>query len=112
MKHLARQPVPGAPAAPAGSLAAALASVPDPRRPYGWRPEYPPLPLVALLQLSVAALVCGARSLYAVAQWGRERREDDPALLRGLGFPAGRSPCGATLHRVFKGLDVAAFERV
>src|SRR2546428_713801 len=112
MKHLARKPVPGAPAAPAGSLAAALATVPDPRRPYGWRPEYPPLPLVALLQLSVAALLCGARSLYAIARWGRGRREGDPELLAALGLPAGRSPCVATLQRVFKALDVAAFERV
>ena len=29
-----------------------------------------------------------------------------------LGLPAGRSPSVATLHRVFKALDVAAFERV
>jgi hypothetical protein len=91
-------------------LAAALARVPDPRRPYGWRPECAPIPLVGLLQLSVAALLCGARSLYAIAQWGRERREDAPGLLVALGLPAGRSPCVATLHRVFKALDVAAFE--
>ena len=109
---MTRKDVPVGPWAPPGSFAAALATVPDPRHPYGWRPEYPPLPLVALLQLTVAAILCGARSLYAVAQWGRERREDDPGLLLGLGFPVGRSPCGATLHRVFKGLDVAAFERV
>jgi len=55
--------------------------------------------------------VSGCRSLYAVAQWGRERVEDDPAFLVGLGLPAGRSPSVATLHRVFKRLDVAAFER-
>lgn len=106
-----RKPLPVAPPAPAGSLAAALAVVPDPRRPYGWRPVYPPIPLVALLQVAVAAMLCGARSLYAVAQWGRERLEDDPELLLALGLPAGRSPCVATLHRVFKALDVAAFER-
>jgi hypothetical protein len=106
-----RKPLPEAPPAPAGSLAAALAAVPDPRRPYGWRPEYPPLPLVALLQLAVAAMLCGARSLYAVAQWGHERLEDDPALLEQLGLPPGRSPCVATLHRVCKALDVAAFEQ-
>jgi hypothetical protein len=46
-----------------------------------------------------------------MAQWGRERVEDDPALLTALGLPAGRSPSVATLHRVFKALDVAAFER-
>ena len=68
-------------------------------------------PLVALLQLAVAATLCGARSLYAIAQWGRERLEDAPGLLESLGLPPGRSPSVATLHRVFKALDVAAFER-
>lgn len=104
------KPLPQAAEAAPGSLAAALAGVPDPRKPYGWRPEYPPIPLVALLQLTVAAMLCGARSLNAVAQWGRERRADDPALLGALGLAPGRSPCVATLHRVFKALDVAAFE--
>ena len=106
-----RKPLPAAPPAPPGSLAAAPATVPDPRRPYGWRPDCPPLPLVGLLQLAVAAMLGGARSLYAVAQWGRERREEDPAALAPLGLPPGRSPCVATLHRVFKALDVAAFEQ-
>ena len=68
------------------------------------------LPLVALLQLTAVALLCGARSQLAVAQWGRERLDDDPGLLEGLGLPPGRSPCVATLHRVYKRLDVAAFE--
>lgn len=85
--------------------------MPDPRHPYGWRLDADPLPLVGLLQLTVAALLCGARSLYAVAQWGRERLADEPELLMALGLPPGRSPCVATLHRVFKALDVAACER-
>ena len=58
----------------------------------------------------MAALLCGARSLYAIAQWGREQLEDDPDLLESLGLAPGRSPCVATLHRVFKSLDVKAFE--
>jgi hypothetical protein len=111
MKGSERKPIPTGGPAPPGSLAEALAAVPDPRRPYGWRPECPPLPLVGLLQFTVAALLCGSRSLYAMARWGRERVEDDPALLVGLGLPPGRSPCVATLHRVLKALDVAAFER-
>jgi len=106
------KPFPEAPVAAPGSLAAALAAIPDPRRPTGWRPDHPPLPLATLLQLCVAAILCGARSLYAIAQWGREQEEDDPALLAALGVPArGHGPCVATLHRVFKALDVAAFER-
>jgi len=111
MKGLERQAIPLAGPLRPGSLAEALAGVPDPRRPYGWRPEYPPIPLVGLLQLAVAAILCGARSLNAIAQWGRERAEDDSAFLVALGLPPGRSPCVATLHRVFKALDVDAFER-
>lgn len=105
------KPLPTAPPGPPGSLAAALVAVPDPRHPYGWRPDRTPLPLVGLLQVAVAAMLCGARSLYAVAQWARERVEEDPAALGALGLPPGRSPSVATLHRVFKGLDAGAFER-
>lgn len=105
------KPIPGAPLAAPGSLAAALAAVPDPRHPLGWRPDRSPLPLVGLVQTAVAAMLGGARSLYAVAQWSRERVADDPDALVLLGLPPGRSPSVATLHRVFKVLDVAAFAR-
>jgi hypothetical protein len=94
-----------------GTLAAALAGVPDPRRPYGWRRGCAPVPLVALLQATVVAVLCGARSQSAVAQWVRERLADEPALLAALGFPPGRGTCVATLHRVYRALDAAAFER-
>lgn len=107
---LKRKEVPVGPAASAGSLAAALAVVPEPRRPYGWSPGRSPLPLVGILQVAIVATVCGARSLYAMAQWARERVEDRPEALMALGLPAGRSPSVATLHRVFKALDVTAFE--
>jgi hypothetical protein len=94
----------------AAALAAALAAVPDPRRPRGWRPEYEPVPLVALLQATVAAVLCGARGQAPVAQWIGERLDDEPELLEALGFPAGRGACVATLHRVYRALDVDAFE--
>ena len=105
-------PFPTTPPARAGSLAAALAVIPEQRHPRGWRPQYAPIPLVALLQVMVAATLCGARSLYAIAQWAQERRQDDPHFLEDLGLPPGRSPSVATLHRVFKRLEVATFERV
>jgi len=105
------KPLPAAPPAVPGTLAEALAAVPDPRRPNGWRPDRAPLPLVGILQVAVAAMLCGARSLYAIAQWGRERVADDPATLAPLGVPPGRSPSVATLHRVFAALDVTAFEQ-
>jgi hypothetical protein len=96
--------------APAGSLAEALAAVPDRRQPFGWRRGRAPLPLVAFLPVSVAAMLCGAQRLAAIAPWSRERLEDAPDLLLALGLPAGRTPRVATLHRRFKTLDVVAFE--
>src|SRR3954452_6482516 len=107
---LKRKPVPPGPPAEARSLAEALAGLPEARRPYGWSPGRSPLPLAGMLQVAVAAMLCGARSLYAVAQWAHERVEEDAGALVPLGLPAGRSPSVATLHRVFKRLDVAAFE--
>lgn len=109
---LRRKAVPVGPAGASGSLAAMLEGIPEPRKPYGWSPGRTPLPLVGMLQVAVAAMLCGARSLYAIAQWGRERIEEDAEALVPLGLPAGRSPSVATLHRVFKALEVEAFERV
>ena len=88
------------------SLAEALGALKDPRRKQRREHE-----LVPLLLRVVAALLCGAKSLYAAAQWGRERREDDPELLVSLGLERGKSPSYPTVHRVFKGLDAEAFER-
>lgn len=84
MPNMARKPVPAAPDAPPGSLAAVLATVPDPRRTYGWRPAHAPIPLVALLEVPVAATLCAARRLYTIAQWAEDRRHDAPALLEAL----------------------------
>jgi predicted transposase YbfD/YdcC len=84
-----------------------LAQIPDPRRPH-----LRVYSLVALLQFAVAALLCGSRSLSAMAQWGHERLADAPALLEQLGLTPGRTPSVATLHRLFKRLDVAVFEQL
>ena len=85
-------------------LREALDGVPDHRSSQGRRH-----PLGAVLSLAVCAMLCGARSLYAIAQWGRDHRA---AAGQAPGFPLGKTPCVATLHRVFKDLDVAAFEEV
>lgn len=86
------------------SLLRALAGVRDPRSRHGRRH-----PLPAVLTLATVAMLCGARSLYAIAQWGREQPAE---VVQALGFPHGRTPGVATLHRVFKALDVDAFEQV
>jgi hypothetical protein len=85
-------------------LVDALRAVPDPRKRRGQRH-----PLAAILALACAAMLCGADSLLAIAQWGRD--QGAPMATR-LGFTRERTPCVATFHRVFRRLDVAAFEQV
>ena len=67
------------------SLLEALARVPDPRSGHGKRH-----PLGATLGLAVCAMLCGARSLYAISQWGRDQ---GLAVSEGLGFTRKRTPC-------------------
>ena len=81
-----------------------LQAIPDPRRPSGRRH-----PLAAVLALACAAMLAGCDSLLAIAEWGRDPRAGAPLAAR-LGFTRARTPCVATLHRVFKRLDAAVFE--
>jgi hypothetical protein len=86
------------------SLLEALEAVPDHRRPQGRR-----YPLPVVLAISVSAMLAGARSLYAIAQWAREHRR----LVTGtFDLPPTWTPSHATIFRVFAGLDVEAFESV
>ena len=86
------------------SLLRAFEEVPDPRSAHGRRH-----PLSAILALSVCAMVSGACSLYAIAQWGRMQ---DPNTLKELGFTRERTPAVSTLHNVFASIDTDAFESV
>ena len=84
------------------SLMEAMARVPDPRSRHGRRYK-----LAKVLAFAVCAMACGARSLYAMAQWGREHWA---LVCEVLGIERGETPSVATLHRVFRRLDVQAFE--
>lgn len=83
-------------------LSAAFATVPDPRSRHGRRH-----PLPAILALATVAMLSGARSLYAIAQWGRLQA---PEVVAALGFTRTRTPTVSTLHLVFRDLDAGAFE--
>ena len=85
------------------SLMEVFATVPDPRDAHGLRH-----PLGAILGLAVCAMLCGARSLYAISQWGRDHGSP---MARALGFRRERTPAVSTLHEVFKRLDREAFEQ-
>src|SRR5215470_15855586 len=83
------------------SLVTALAAVPDHRRAAGRR-----YPLPSVLAFLCCGMLCGGRSLLAVAEWGRAHEAWCCAV---FGFRY-RTPCVSTLHRILTGLDVGAFE--
>lgn len=84
------------------SLMDLLATIKDPRGNRGKRH-----PLVALLALSVVAMLAGQKSYEAIVQYGKERGW---SFLEQLGFTRRRGLCKATYSRVFRGIDVVAFE--
>ena len=88
-------------ATPPTSLLDALHCVPDHRRAAGRRH-----PLPAVLAFLCCGMLCGNRSLLAIAEWGRAH---EAWCCATFGFSR-RTPCVNTLHRVLKGLDVLAFE--
>jgi hypothetical protein len=83
-------------------LLEALALVPDPRSPHG-RIH----PLVAVLSLTVVAMLSGCNTLEAIAQFGRDR---GLPLAAALGFRRGKTPNKSGLSKIFRRLDVAAVE--
>jgi hypothetical protein len=83
------------------SLLSFLAAVPDPRRRRGRRH-----PLSALLAAVCLAVLWGARSYAAIAQWAADQ---DLALMHRLGFTR-RPPQLGGIRKVLMALDVAAFE--
>jgi hypothetical protein len=85
-------------------LSEALREVPEVRAAQGRRH-----PLGAILGLACAAMLCGARTYSAIADWGRH---SDPALARALGFTRPKTPCAATLFLLFRRLDRARLEAV
>lgn len=86
------------------SLLDALAQVADPRSRHGRRH-----PLPAILSLAVLAMLSGAKSLQAIAQFGRDQGFP---LAHALGFTRGKTPTTSTFSIIFRILDVQAFEQV
>jgi hypothetical protein len=62
-----------------------------------------------MLTFAVCAMLCGAKSLYAIAQWGRDQAAAD--IRAALGIERASTPSVATLFRLFRDLDVPAFEQ-
>jgi hypothetical protein len=84
------------------SLSDVFAEVPDPRSELGRR-----YPLQAVLNLAVAAMLCGHDNPNQIAIYGQNQ---SPTFLRILGFPRGEAPGKSTLYDLFSRMDEIAFE--
>lgn len=76
-------------------LLAALAQVPDPRKPRGVRHR-----ISAILALAVCAVLAGCRSFTAIGEWVTDASEQ---VLAAVGV--GCAPCESTIRRVLQRLD-------
>ena len=83
-------------------MIAVLVEAPDFRMAQGKRYS-----LVAILALACAAMLCGYRSCGALAEWGAIMGR---CWCGASGFRNAETPCAATLHTVFRHLDVVQFE--
>ena len=84
-------------------LVAALAAVPDPRKARGVRHR-----LVTVLAAAVCAVLAGARSYVAIAEWAH----DLPVSVRlrlGIGR---RAPSESTFRRVLRSVDGQALDQI
>lgn len=77
-------------------LLAALAAVPDPRKPRGVRHQ-----ITAILVLAVCAVMAGCRSFTAIGEWVPDVSGQ---VLSVLGVEGG-VPCESTIRRVLQRLD-------
>jgi hypothetical protein len=86
-------------------LLAYLASVPDPRAARGRRH-----PLVAILALAAAAVLAGARSIAAIAEWAADTPQPVRVALGARHHAPGcfAVPAEATIRRTLARLDADA----
>lgn len=90
------------------SLYEVFAEIPDPRKRRGTI-----YPLPAVLSFVATAMLCGCRSLAAIAQWGRDYNHLAPVLGLSRKSRDGtryRTPCTSELHTLLAALPLAVFE--
>jgi len=91
------------PAEAEGGVREMLARIADPRGRRGLRH-----PLVSILAMALGAMLCGAQSFEAIAQWAASLSEETRRRLGGRGR---RAPSEPTFRRTLQRLDAGAFDR-
>lgn len=86
-----------------GGLFDILCAVPDPREARGVRYK-----IQGILATALCAVLAGARSITAMAEWAAEQ---SPQTLRRLGSKYGRPPSERTYRRIFAVIDVKELDR-
>jgi len=97
------------------SLANALRTVPEHRKPRGYRKDDPPYPLVPMLLLLLVSVLCGRRGYQSIADWAEMCVTEHPELADALGCPRDRrrpTPAAATLFRCVRDLCLRPFQDV
>ncbi len=84
-------------------LLAALAGVPDPRARRGVRHG-----LVSVLAIGVCAVLAGARTFTAIAEWAQDLTG---AVRTRLGLGRRAAPSESTIRRTLQGVDAEALDR-
>jgi Transposase DDE domain. len=100
--HFDEDEFPDVPKAPA-ALLAALQQVPDPRKPRGLRHGLP-----VILSIAVCAVIAGARSFVAIAEWAAQA---SPAAVAKLGV-TGEVPSESTIRRTINKIDANGLDVV
>ena len=86
-----------------GGLFEILCAMPDPRKRRGVRHK-----IQGILATAICAVLAGARSITAMAEWAAEQ---SPQTLRRLGSKYGRPPSERTYRRIFASIDVEEVDR-
>ena len=86
-----------------GGLFEVLCGFTDPRKRRGVRHK-----IQSVLATAICAVMAGARSFAAMAEWAAEQPRE---TLKRLGSRRGKPPSDRTYRRVFREIDVAALDR-
>lgn len=95
------------------SLTKALEAVPEHRKPRGFKPNQPPVPLIPTLLMLLLGVACGRGGYGSMETWGRQLADEQPEVVGALGFAADRrprTPGTSTFFRLVRDMNWREFQ--